>query len=222
MDATALYIDTRARLLAMAATLDAAAVATPVRATPGWAVKDVYAHLTGLASDFVVGRREGMGTPEWTARQVDDRRGADLATVCREWTELEPPFVAWVESQETPPAFVAIDIWTHQQDLRTTLGLAPERDQRSAFLVGTALRAFDGRLRREGARAVRLVTDSTDEVIGDGPPIATLRTDDHELLRMLVSRRTLAEMTAASWEGDPAPVIDHLHLFPLPERPLPG
>ena len=217
-----LYTGTRARLIELAATLDDAAAGAPVAATPGWSVKDVYAHLTGLASDFVTDRRDGMGTPAWTARQVDDRRQEDLAGVCAEWTDVEPAFVAWVNAQDKPPVFVALDIWTHQQDVRATLGLDGERDERCAFLVRAALEAFDGRLRREGAPAVRIVTPSADQVIGDGPARATLRTDDYELMRLLFSRRTLEQMAAAPWDGDPGPALEHLHLFPLPEHALPG
>lgn len=185
MDLIDLYTDTRARLLDMAGTLDANAAATPVAATPGWRVKDVYAHLTGVAADLTEGRRDDMGGPEWTARQVGERRSEDLAAVCGEWTELEPRFLAWATEQDSPPVFAGLDIWTHQQDLRTTLGLSVEEDARSAYLVGAALRAFDGRLRREGAPAVRLVTGGADEVIGEGAAIATLRTGDAELLRLL-------------------------------------
>jgi hypothetical protein len=222
VDILELYTDTRARLVDMAATLDALAAATPVPATPDWTVKDVYAHLTGLAADFVADRRGGMGSPEWTARQVGARREVELETVCVEWTNLEAPFLAWVRAQETPPTFVGLDIWTHQQDLVATLGREPERDERSGFLIGAALAAFDGRLRRDGAPAVRVIATSADEVIGAGDPIATLRADDHAVLRLLFSRRTLAQMAAAPWEGDPVPALEYLHLFPLPERELPG
>jgi uncharacterized protein (TIGR03083 family) len=222
VDLVELYTDTRTRLVTLAATLDTEAAETAVAATPGWSVKDVYAHLTGVAADLVSARRDGMGSPEWTARQVGERRTDDLAAVCAEWTELEPRFIAWAGEQESPPVFAGLDIWTHQQDLRTTLGLPVDADARSAFLVGAALQAFDGRFRREGIPAVRLVTDDADAVVGDGAPVATLRTDDAELLRLLFSRRTLAQMAAAPWDGDPSPVLDHLHLFPLPEGPLPG
>jgi uncharacterized protein (TIGR03083 family) len=222
VDTIELYVTTRARLVEMAAAVDAAAGAVPVRATPGWTVKDVYAHLTGVAADLVNERRDGMGSPTWTARQVEDRRRDDLAAVCVEWGDLEASFLAWAAAQEAPPVFTALDIWTHQQDVRATLGLSPERDERSAFLAVAACEAFDGRLRRAGAPAVQVVSTTVDTVLGDGAPVATLRTDDFEMLRLLFSRRTLVQMANAPWEGDPAPVLEHLHLFPLPEDVLPG
>ena len=30
---------------------------------------------------------------------------------------------------------------------------------------------------------------------------------------MLLGRRSTAEVAAMDWEGDPAPVVDHLHFF---------
>lgn len=48
----------------------------------GWRVADVAAHVIGQLTDVVNLRLEGLGTPEVTRRQVDERRGrtpSDLA-----------------------------------------------------------------------------------------------------------------------------------------------
>lgn len=45
-------------------------------ATPDWTVKDNLAHLTGITADIVNGNLNEVGTDEWTAAQVDARRGA--------------------------------------------------------------------------------------------------------------------------------------------------
>jgi uncharacterized protein (TIGR03083 family) len=48
----------------------------------GWSVADVAGHVVGQLSDVTALRLEGLGTPEVTARQVEERRGrraADLA-----------------------------------------------------------------------------------------------------------------------------------------------
>src|SRR5262245_34952248 len=41
----------------------------------GWSVGDVAAHWIGSMTDVVTGRLDGLGTPEVTAREVEERRG---------------------------------------------------------------------------------------------------------------------------------------------------
>jgi uncharacterized protein (TIGR03083 family) len=47
---------------------------TPSRCE-GWTAGDVAAHLTGSMTDIVSGNLDGIGTPEATQREVDERRG---------------------------------------------------------------------------------------------------------------------------------------------------
>jgi uncharacterized protein (TIGR03083 family) len=54
--------------------LTAAELATPTRCE-GWAVGDVAAHVAGTMADIVAGNFDGLGTPEVTQREVDERRG---------------------------------------------------------------------------------------------------------------------------------------------------
>lgn len=41
----------------------------------GWTTADVAAHVAGTMTDIANGKLEGQGTPEVTARQVEERRG---------------------------------------------------------------------------------------------------------------------------------------------------
>jgi uncharacterized protein (TIGR03083 family) len=50
----------------------------------GWTVADVAAHLVGQLTDVVTGRLEGLGTPEVTVREVDERRGRSPAELADE------------------------------------------------------------------------------------------------------------------------------------------
>ena len=62
---------------------------TPTRCA-GWRVADVAAHVVGQLSDVAALRLDGLGTPEVTARQVDERRGRtsiDLADELRTGTK---------------------------------------------------------------------------------------------------------------------------------------
>lgn len=64
--------------------------AAPTRCE-GWTVADVAAHVIGQLADVVNLRLDGLGTPEVTARQVDDRRGrtpSELADELRGCSKL--------------------------------------------------------------------------------------------------------------------------------------
>jgi uncharacterized protein (TIGR03083 family) len=65
------------------APLDAASWARPTRCD-GWAVCDVAAHVVGSIADVVSGRLEGLGSPEVTAREVEERKGRSPADVAQE------------------------------------------------------------------------------------------------------------------------------------------
>jgi uncharacterized protein (TIGR03083 family) len=222
MDVATSYSLTRAQLVDLAGTLDTEAAATPVAATPGWSVKDVYSHLSGLCRDVLA--QNVTGGDAWTAVQVAERAGMTLAEVSAEWAEHGPALDAFLAGQDpSRTMFVALDAWTHQQDVGSTLGLPREEDDaRVPFLVDTACRVFDRRFREAGTPALRIVHDGRDATLGEGEPAATLTIADHELMRLFFGRRTEDEMRAEDWDADPTPYVEHLHLFPCPEAPLPG
>lgn len=59
---------------------------TPTRCA-GWTVGDVAAHVIGQFTDVVNFRLEGLGTPEVTARQVEERRGRSQSELAEELTQ---------------------------------------------------------------------------------------------------------------------------------------
>src|SRR5690242_1022944 len=82
-ETTAGLSDELDRFAALLRSLDAAEWATPTRCV-GWTAGDVAAHVVGQFSDVANGRFEGLGTPEVTARQVEERRGRSAAEVADE------------------------------------------------------------------------------------------------------------------------------------------
>ena len=54
--------------------LSAGELSRPTRCT-GWTVGDVGAHVVGTMADITAGKFEGLGTPEVTQREVDERKG---------------------------------------------------------------------------------------------------------------------------------------------------
>jgi uncharacterized protein (TIGR03083 family) len=225
MDNAEVYARTRRRLLALAEGLDEQQKARPVMACPGWTVKDAFGHLTGVSADVVDGRLEGAGSAEWTARQVAERAPRPLAGVCDEWAKRATELDEWLgatDGQRT--AFMAFDVWSHEQDIRAAVGLTGEREgPEVGYLADLAAAAFDRRFTEAGLPALRVIItagDGEDRVLGLGRPQATLRVSAYELLRTLFGRRSMAQMRAADWDGDSAAYLDHLHLFPVPEMDL--
>ncbi len=143
MTVTEVYRRTRLELLDLAAGLDDDQAKRRVPACPEWTVRDVYAHLTGVASDVLAGRTDGVATPPWTARQVELRRSASLAEVCAEWVQLGPKVEAWLAEREGRVTFVAraaYDVWTHEQDVRGALRQRGVReDERVQWLDQTGV-----------------------------------------------------------------------------------
>jgi uncharacterized protein (TIGR03083 family) len=114
--------------------------ATPSRCQ-GWTVGDVAAHLVGTMADIAAGRLDGLGTPEVTQREVDERRGKspeDLAAECAEvraaTARLLPAFddAAW--DGPAPGGYdgtlgeaveaLWYDAYVHADDIRAALGMA--------------------------------------------------------------------------------------------------
>ena len=58
----------------------------PTRCT-GWAVRDVAGHMVGQVTDVVNGRLEGLGTPEVTEREANERAGRSAEELADELAE---------------------------------------------------------------------------------------------------------------------------------------
>jgi uncharacterized protein (TIGR03083 family) len=114
---------------------------TPSRCV-GWTVGDVARHVIGSMADVAAGRLEGLGSPEVTKREVDERTGrtpAELADECAEARKaaagMLPLFddAAW--AAPGPGGFdgtlgdgveaLWFDTWMHAQDIRAALDVAP-------------------------------------------------------------------------------------------------
>ena len=118
--------------------LDDAQLDTPTRCE-GWTVRDVAAHVAGTLADITAGRFEGLGTPEVTQREVDERAGRGAAELAEELDEVNAGAQALLgafddEAWEGPaPAGVAptvgwgveslwYDAFVHGDDIRHAIG----------------------------------------------------------------------------------------------------
>ncbi|HEX7309013.1 maleylpyruvate isomerase family mycothiol-dependent enzyme [Lentzea sp.] len=203
------YDAARQRITALVAGADPQ---TPVAATPGWSVKDVVAHLAGGLRDFVDRRFDGVESGEWGERQVRDRRDNSLGDAFAEWDAnrvlAEPLF-------DTPMGPVLVsEVIAHEHDLRAALGVPGGRDGAAVRAALTRpLQQLDQRMRDNGVLALRVVLEHGERVLGHGEPAGAVRTSSFELLRAIGGRRSVDQIRALDWDGDPDVWLSSLALF---------
>jgi uncharacterized protein (TIGR03083 family) len=215
-DLGAVYRTARERLVELAPSLTATQLATKVPTCPAWTVGDTYAHLTGLAADVVGGGVESPGSDAATARQVGDRRGRPIDELCAEWTTLGPAMERILDERGRSLTRLAIDAWSHDQDIHNALDIVSGRNGPGLELTMSGIWRLKRVIRESGLAPFRVVTEMTDWIIGDEAPAATVRLPAYELARMATARRSVPQMRAYGWEGDPEPYIALIPIFPPP------
>jgi uncharacterized protein (TIGR03083 family) len=204
---SSLYRATRQRVTSLVADLDPAGLSTPVPACPGWTVRDVVAHLTGVVEDALAGRLNGPPTDEVTGAQVERWRQRGLDDLLATWEKLAPDFETGVDAIRSRPA--VIDAATHEQDIRGALGQPGARDS-EVVLIGSRW-LVEG---LEPPVALTVVVDGDEIRVGpEGGGPLTVRTDHFDAFRWRMGRRSRSQLAALDWSGDPAPVLDHLTVF---------
>lgn len=195
----------------------------PVPACPDWRVRDVVAHLAGVVDDVLRGNLEGVTTDAWTAAQVDARRGRSLVELLDEWDRVAPAFeeVATGLGRAFDPRAL-LDTWTHQQDLRSALGLPPASDPVGLHHTAiTLVRACEAGMDAGRIPPFRIVLDG--RTCADRATAAAVHTTAFEWARAVVGRRSRAQAVAWAWEGiDPEDVVDRLVVFRWADRDAHG
>jgi len=207
-DLAGLYRDTREPLADLVAGLDSGALSAAVPACPGWAVRDVLAHLTAIPEDAIAGRLTGIPDEEFTAGQVARFADVSVPEILERWSASAPQFEEVVQAFWIWPA--VIDVASHEQDIRGALGLPGAREC-------AAIRQTTPRLVSWLDLTVRLriVTEHDEYLAGgaEGEPSLTLTTTEFELFRSRMGRRSPAQLAAMDWSADPSAVLGHLVVF---------
>ena len=214
------YREVRSRMTALASPLDGASTTAMVPATPAWQVRDLLAHVVGVAADIVGGRIEGAGSDPWTAAQVDARRERSVDELLEEWEASSSAVDEALAGMEPVQAGqVVFDVTTHEHDLRGALRQPGARDSDGVAIGWTWATGILGQLRDGyGSGALELRTPEGTTVAGSGTPTGAVEADRFELWRAMTGRRSAEQVAAWSWEGEPA--IAQLCLLPARDTPL--
>jgi len=174
--------------------LDDAAWAAPTRCR-GWEVRDVAAHVAGLASDALSGV-SGNRTADEQAAELRDRSPAEIAAMLRTARETFGSFfdalddAAWnapsgVLDMTLGQGIEALfdDAYVHEDDVRAALGLPPARGPALAGSVAYLARM----LALKGWGPATLALDGLPEHdIGAGGPKVT--GDPHQFMLVATGR----------------------------------
>jgi uncharacterized protein (TIGR03083 family) len=221
------YEQTQAIVRVMIDSLDEHGLSIRVPACPLWTVRDLIAHMTGVAADAVAGRFPAVnphGTwaerraviDAFTAGHVTGRRGLGLDQVLAEWSGYLPRLAALLRGDEpVPPGsmpaldwVVVSDIAAHGQDLRGALHRPGDRDSAAVSLgLQRYITGLGQRLDAAGLAALRLRADDREYVAGHTSPVASVGASRWELFRGLGSRRSASQLRALRWSGDPEPYV---------------
>lgn len=220
MESARIYQQTQERLVALSTTLDEVRLSTVVPACPDWDVRQTYAHLSGLSVELLQGLISPPATDGDTARQVAERADMDIDQINTEWTRNGVAVVEFLRAQTRARYFLpALDAWHHENDIRGALGMeaqVQDADRLADFVLGGLARAWPAE--RPSVRV--LATDTGQEWnLGEGSDL-TLRASAFELARAMTGRRSIAQILAMDWTGEPADVAPLLPTLPAPEHDL--
>ncbi len=183
-----------------ARTLDADAWETRVPCTPGWTVRDVLSHVSGIPDDAIAGRMDGAPGEAWTAAQVERNRDVSVEELLSRWSQQAPLFAEVIGQlgEGRPP----IDCHSHEHDIRHALG---QPGARSNSIIDTpSLASVDAPV-----RVVIELVDGSIVTTGDvtAASTVTLRSATRfELFRSRLGRRSRQQVRNADWEGTDADV----------------
>ena len=242
MHAADLYDQTRQRVVELAQGLDPD---LPVPACPGWTVRDVVAHLVGLAADVTTSRVDGYAGSAWTARQVEERSSCEMSDLFDEWERVLPQFLAInrdLAASDLPDTIdhvlgpvpktsfesaFHVDLLHHEHDLLGAAG-TPRRGPLPADIAAMRSQLANVRLRfaADGLPTLLISPTDTDRSwhIGTGTPAASVSARAIDVLRGFGGRRTLEEIRSFDWSGQTDGMAERMVLpfFKAPPDPLPG
>jgi uncharacterized protein (TIGR03083 family) len=193
-----------------------------VPACPAWTVRQTVAHLAGVAQDIVSLNVENKAADSWTQAQVDRLGGHHIHQLLDLWEQMLDPVTTTLGLAPQPSACqLVFDALTHEHDLRGALSepASPAGDLAFEVAMGFVTAMGDQFIRQAELPALRLITPTIGSVqLGDphtAPAQIALNISDFEALRALGGRRSIRQLLALPWHGDPTHLVPAFtHLLP--------
>ena len=181
-----------------------------VPACPGWTIRQVIAHLAGVAQDIVALNLETKGTRPWADAQVARLGERSIDDLLDLWGQSLDAVSANLALASDPGVCqLVFDTLTHEHDIRGALGEPGSRAGDLAFkaALGFVATMGDQFIRQAELPTLRLTTPTIGSVQLGDPHAArghvALSVSDFEALRAFGGRRSVAQLRALPWDGDP-------------------
>ena len=180
------YVALRARVIDLLRSTPESSGNIVVPCTPEWTVRQLTAHLVGVPEDVLAGRMEGVTTEAWTQAQVERLGHLTLLELADLFEASAPKIDAIIHNFPQPiiSQFV-MDAVTHEQDMRSALGLPGGRDSK-AVEVGVGF-------------FLNLIEVSDPRLFNELTNTSVCRWD---VLRSLTGRRTIEQMNSLGLDGE--------------------
>jgi hypothetical protein len=195
----------------------------PVPACPAWTIRQTVAHLAGVAQDVAALNVAAKGTDSWARAQVDRLDGHSLDELLDLWEESIEPAASTLDlAPRESVCQLVFDTLTHEHDVRGVIDEPGSRTGDPAFgaAMAFAIAKGDQFIRYAALPALRLSTPTIGSVqLGDphdAPAELALGLSDFEALRAFGGRRSVGQLRALPWQGDPT------HLLPAFTHQLPA
>jgi hypothetical protein len=191
-----------------------------VPACPAWNIRQTVAHLAGIAQDIVSRNMEEKAADSWTQAQIDRLGGQSIDALLDLWGKMIDPVTTRL-AQEASACQLVFDVLTHEHDIRGALSEQGSRtgDLATEVALGFSTTMGDQFIRHAGLPALRLTTPTIGSVqLGALHPArgqVALEISDFEALRALSGRRSIRQLLALPWHGDPTHLLPAFtHLLP--------
>ncbi|OBA87745.1 hypothetical protein A5662_25695 [Mycobacteriaceae bacterium 1482268.1] len=194
-----------------------------VPACPGWTIRQTVAHLAGVAQDIVSLNLGDKAADSWTQAQLDRLCGQSIDELLDLWKQMLDSVTTTLGlAPQASACQLVFDTLTHEHDIRGALSEPGARtgDPALEAALGFVTTMGDRFIRQAGLPALRLSTPTTGPVqLGDPDSVkgqVTLDISDFEALRTFGGRRSIQQLMALPWDGDPT------HLVPAFTELLPA
>ncbi|NND74126.1 MAG: maleylpyruvate isomerase family mycothiol-dependent enzyme [Ilumatobacter sp.] len=182
-----------------------------VPACPRWRVRDLVAHLVGVASDNAHQISADGALDDWTGGHVDRRADAPIDALLAEWDDAANLLEPMLDAGEMQLPAVVLDLVTHEHDIRGAIDRPGNRADPTLLMAARLLgRGWAGKIDGAGLPPLKIV-DAADGG-GDAGPAFTA--SSFEMFRCAFGRRSDAQLRDRFVGiADPAPYIELLCIF---------